>query len=135
MEKAALKRGRKSTLTQEVVDRANAYLIYDFQNVGDLVTSAVGLAQYLGVTKGMLYQWADMDTKLGRDFKDTLRACVEKQEKMLISGGLGGAYNATITKLMMANHGYHEKQQQSEDADETIESVTVSIKSAKKSGD
>jgi hypothetical protein len=135
MEKSALTRGRKSTLTNEVIEKANAYLIYDFQNVGDIVTSAVGLAQYLGVTKSVVYQWAELDSELGREFKDTLRACVEKQEKMLISGGLGGAYNSTITKLMMANHGYHEKPQQADDSEETIESVTVSIKSAKKSRD
>ena len=30
----------------------------------------------------------------------------------MLSGGLGGAYNAAITKLMLANHGYSEKVQQ-----------------------
>jgi hypothetical protein len=33
-----------------------------------------------------------------------------KQERMLLSGGLGNDYNSAITKLMLAKHGYHDKQ-------------------------
>lgn len=132
MEKLPAKLGRKRLLTDEVIEKANAYLLYDFQNVGDLVTSAVGLAQYLGVTKSTIYHWAEGEDELSQDFSDILRACVEKQEKMLISGGLGGAYNSQITKLMLGKHGYHEKPESIEHGDDEITSVTVSIKNAAK---
>ncbi|MDF7480882.1 DNA-packaging protein, partial [Proteus mirabilis] len=33
------------------------------------------------------------------------------QEMKLINSGLAGDFNATITKLMLANHGYSEKQE------------------------
>lgn len=124
--------GRPKLLTPEIVEKAKAYLVYDFQNVGDLVTSAVGLAQYLGVTKSTIYLWAQDESELGQDFSDTLRACVEKQEKMLISGGLGGVFNAAITKLMMGNHGYSDKPEPVEQSEDEITSVTVSIKNATK---
>lgn len=131
-EKLPAKLGRRKLLTPEIVEKAKAYLVYDFQNVGDLVTSAVGLAQYLGVTKSTIYLWAEGDDDLSLDFSDTLRACVEKQEKMLISGGLGGAYNSTITKLMMTNHGYSDKPEPVEQSEDEITSVTVRIKNAAK---
>lgn len=133
MEKSEITRGRKSLLTEEVIEKARNYLLYDFQNVGDTVTSAVGLAQYLGVVKSTVYYWAAGDGELNQAFSDILVACVEKQEKMLLSGGLTGVYNSNITKLMLGKHGYNERAVIADETDETIESVTVSIKSAKKS--
>ena len=43
---------------------------------------------------------------------DTLEAIQTKQEMMLANGGLSGAYNSTITKLMLANHGYSDSVKQ-----------------------
>ena len=36
-------------------------------------------------------------------------AILEEQEDRLLNNGLGGTYNATITGLMMYNHGYAKK--------------------------
>lgn len=35
---------------------------------------------------------------------------VQEQERQLLNGGLTGQFNAAITKLMLANHGYGERQ-------------------------
>jgi len=104
--------GRPSKLTQEMVDKAAAYMVYDYANVEDAVPSVAGLAIYLGVNKSTLYEFTRVDSELGRDFSVTLTAIKEKQEKMLISGGLKSTYNSTIVKLMMANHGYSDKIEQ-----------------------
>ena len=103
--------GRPSKLNQEMVNKANDYLIFDFKNVDDVVPSVAGLAIYLGVNKTTLYEFCDVKNDLGQDFSNTLTSIKEKQEKMLLSGGLVGGYNATITKLMLANHGYSDKQE------------------------
>ena len=70
------------------------------------VPSVVGLAVYLNVSKSTLYKWAEE----GRGtFSDTLELCNDKQHSMLMSKGLTGKFNSTITKLMLANHGHSEK--------------------------
>jgi len=104
--------GRPSKLTQEMVDGASNYMVYDYANVEDAVPSVAGLAIYLGVNKSTLYEFTRVDSELGRDFSVTLTAIKEKQEKMLISGGLKSTFNSTIVKLMMANHGYSDKIEQ-----------------------
>lgn len=103
--------GRPSKLTDEMLQKAIDYMVFDFSNVEDLVPSVAGLAIYLGVNKTTLYEFARVNSDLGRDFSNTLASVKEKQEKMLISGGLSGNMNATITKVMLSNHGYSEKQE------------------------
>lgn len=103
--------GRKSKLTQEMLDLAIDYLVLKHKEVEDIVPSVAGLAIFLGVNKTTLYEFAKVKNELGEKFSNTLESIKEKQEKMLINGGLSGGYNATITKLMLANHGYHERQE------------------------
>ena len=79
--------------------------------------------------------FAKVESDLGAQILETLENIKTKQELMLISGGLKSTFNSTITKLMMANHGYSDKVEQVVTSDEDIQSVTVSIKSAKKSTD
>lgn len=116
MENTPAKLGRPTKLTNEILEKAYKYLMDGYKDVEDLVPSAVGLAQYLGVTKSTIYKWAEGEDEISKIFSDTLTAVVEKQEKLLISGGLSSAYNSTITKLMMANHGYRDSVKQELDA-------------------
>ena len=44
------------------------------------------------------------------EFLDTLELIKSRQEVELINKGLKGEFNASIAKLMLANHGYSEKQ-------------------------
>lgn len=98
--------GRPTNLTDEVIAKAKEYLIRGFEDVGNTVPSVAGLGCYLGASRSSLYEWAGKD----EDFSDTLDAIKMKQEMMLIDGGLGSSMNSTIVKLMLANHGYSDKQ-------------------------
>lgn len=66
-----------------------------------------GLARYLGVSRDTLYEWA----KIHPDFSDIMEYLGSEQEDRLINNGLSGAYNPTIAKLLLAKHGYVEKQE------------------------
>jgi len=96
--------GRKSLYNDDINTLANAY-IEDHLSYGDEVPIAAGMANELGVCKATLYNWANEFP----EFLDTLSKLNDKQERLLASKGLTGDFNSTITKLMLANHGYHDK--------------------------
>ena len=73
--------------------------------------SHAGLCCYLGVVKSTIYEFCKVENDLGREFSNTLEAIKVKQERMLLSGGLLSTYNPQITKLMLSNHGYSDKQE------------------------
>ena len=73
----------------------------------EVVPTVSGLSLYLGVNKTTLYEWAETHT----DFSNTLQEIKERQHSMLLSGGLTKTYDSAITRLMLANHGYSDKQQ------------------------
>lgn len=108
--------GRPSLLTEELLAKANEYLVGGFSDIGNTVPTTAGLCCYLGVGKTAVYDWAK-DTPENKlhplrvRFADTLSAIQAKQEMMLIDGGLMQVYSGTITKLMLANHGYSDKVQ------------------------
>lgn len=65
-----------------------------------------GLAMHLKVNKSTLYEWA----KEHKEFSASLDDLIDKQEQMLLKGGMSGDYNPVIAKLVLAsNHGYREK--------------------------
>ena len=101
--------GRPSKLNDELLQKAITYLVQDFEINDAAVPSLAGLALYLKVNKDSLYEFARVDSELGREFSDTLKSIKEKQEFMLINGGLKSTFNSTITKLMLSNHGYSDK--------------------------
>jgi len=97
---------RPTKYNEEMLEKAREYIV-THQEVGDEVPSVEGLAFFLNVNRDTLYEWAiEYD-----EFSDTLGTIKNKQARLLISGGLTGAYNAAITKLMLYNHGYSEKQE------------------------
>jgi hypothetical protein len=73
--------------------------------------SAVGMAVTLNVAKSTLYQWAD-DNRNGKhgQFSDTLDQCNDYQELNVMNGSITNVLNPTISKLVLANFGYHDKQ-------------------------
>ncbi|HFE3208153.1 DNA-packaging protein [Providencia rettgeri] len=100
------KMGRPSKFAESLV-KAKEYLMGGYETVGDVVPSVAGLACYLGVSRSTVKQYA----KENEDFSATLEAIKTLQENRLINKGLIGEFNPTITKLMLANHGYSEKQE------------------------
>lgn len=86
--------------------RAHDYAAGGFVAAGDVVPSRAGLAVHLDVTRRTLANWA----KENDQFLTTLDKINTTQEKMALSGGLVGDYNSVIAKLLLANHGYSDKQ-------------------------
>ena len=108
--------GRPSLLDEEMLQRAKDYMLGGFKDIENVVPSAAGLACYLGVSKKTIFNWAnvsedDENNPLGVEFLHTLNAIQDKQEMMLINGGLSQVFSGTITKLMLTNHGYSDKVQ------------------------
>lgn len=106
MTKGEKKIGRPSELADCLV-KAKEYLLGGFKDVEEVVPSIAGLACYLGKARSRVYEYG----KLNEEFKDTLEAIQSLQESLLVNRGLTGDFNSTITKLMLSNHGYSEKQE------------------------
>ena len=96
--------GRPSKLTEESRIKSLEY-IRDCLEVGE-VPIAAQLAVLLDVSKSTLYKWAEDDV----EFSDTLAKIQTLQEATLVKGSLNNRLNPTISKLMLANHGYKERQ-------------------------
>lgn len=98
--------GRPSELAQSL-EKAKAYLLGDYENLGDVVPSIAGLACYLAVSRSSVYDWA----KQSNEFSYIVEGILALQENRLINKGLQGEFNATIAKLMLTKHGYSDKQE------------------------
>jgi len=96
--------GQPTKYSPEMQDIADEYLV-DYQEKGDPTPSVVGMAVELGVCERTLYNWGDSNP----EFLQTLTRCQQIQHRKLLAGGLNSDFNAAITKLMLANHGYHDK--------------------------
>ncbi|MBT0725422.1 hypothetical protein HH682_13535 [Rosenbergiella sp. S61] len=117
--------GRPSKLA-ESIEKAKEYLMGGFEAVGDVVPSVAGLACYLGISRSTAQEYA----KDNVEFSGTLEAIKTLQENKLINKGLIGDFNATITKLMLANHGYSDKAEidnKSSDGSMTPKPTTIQL--------
>ena len=108
--------GRPSLLDEEMLEKAKHYMIDGYKEIENIVPSVAGLCCYLGVSKSAVYVWsekseANLNDPIRAEFMDTLDAIQAKQEMLLINGGLSQSFSGTITKLMLANHGYSDKVQ------------------------
>ena len=94
--------GRPTDYNEEVRDNALAYLQECVK--GNELPQVAALALYLKTSRSNLYLWKG----LYPEFSDILDDILASQEKALINKGLDGSYNSTITKLILAKHGYRE---------------------------
>lgn len=72
----------------------------------DAIPSRVGLCCYIGIPKSISYDWENKHPK----FSDTCKAIEAMQEREALNKGITGVFNSQITKLVLANHGYSDKQ-------------------------
>lgn len=100
--------GRPTIYSQEHLDLAEDYLAR-YKELDDKIPQIAGLALHIGVARETVYDWAKQEDK--KEFSDIVRRILSSQEKALINGGLGQDFNASITKLMLVKHGYHDKQE------------------------
>lgn len=103
--------GRPTLYNEDMQKRADNYVhVYDDKveegGCGEAIPTAAGLACYLGVSKVTCYEWA----KHYPDFSNTLAEINTCQEQRAVNCGITGVFNSTITKLLLANHGYSDKQ-------------------------
>ena len=98
--------GRPSKYNDELQDKADQY-IYNFHEQGDVVPSQAGLCCWLGVSRSTLFEWS----KEYPLFSSTLEAISVLQENLALNRSLDGKFNSTIAKLLLANHGYSDKQE------------------------
>jgi hypothetical protein len=96
---------RPSEYDPSVLDVAEDYINNFKDKYEDAIPSAAGLACVLGISKSTLYLWKDAHPELS----DTLSRLQSSQERQAINNGITGVFNPTITKLVLANHGYHDK--------------------------
>lgn len=106
MEIAKRSKGRPTKYNEEMQQQADSY-VYDWDQF-DVVPSRVGLCCFLGIAKHTSYEWAERYP----DFSATLKKVETLQEMVALNKGISGEFNSTITKLVLANHGYHDKVQQ-----------------------
>ncbi|OCG58767.1 hypothetical protein A9G41_08120 [Gilliamella sp. Nev5-1] len=98
--------GRKPKL-KEMLELGQEYLHKQgYINNGEVIPYVAGLALYANCSRSSLYNYASSS----EEFKDALELIKARQEVELINKGLKGEFNASIAKLMLANHGYSEKQ-------------------------
>ena len=98
--------GRPTLYNSEVLSAAKFYLQY-YEDMGKPLPSIEGLARYLKIGLSTIKGWANDIGK--EEFLATLEDIKTEQAEVLINKGINSEINATIGKLMLANHGYHER--------------------------
>ncbi len=94
--------GRPTVATPENVAKAWDYANGAWQEFGDAVPMAEGLADYLDISTSSLYT--------RQEFSDVIEVVKRKQARYVASGGLKGTFNPMISKLILSSkHGYVEK--------------------------
>lgn len=100
--------GRPTDYTDEIARQAWEY-VEKFEEHGHAVPSVVGLCKVINRARSTIYQWAEDKEN---QFADILQAINENQELVTFNKALKGDYNATIAKLLLGKHGYHDKSDQ-----------------------
>ena len=98
--------GRPTKYNQDMLEQSIEYLD-NYTDHDHIIPSVVGLADVLNVTTKTLYNWSDQEGN--EEFLHILKRINDKQHLKLINGGLNGALNPAITKLVLGKHGYHDK--------------------------
>jgi len=108
--------GAPTKCTPELIVAALNYLENYKEEFDDAIPSVVGLACVVDVRRETLHVWAkegaedECDVECKIQISNILRAINDKQERVLINGGLDNSFNSNITKLVLGKHGYHDKQ-------------------------
>lgn len=101
--------GRPTDYTPELLEKAEWYVSGGYKDCGDVVPTIAGLAIEINISRGTCHEWQNHDDKWR--FSDIIDKLKKAQERELVNKGLTGDYNPQITKVMMARHGYSDKQE------------------------
>lgn len=97
--------GRPTHYSDEIARKSREYLNV-YEELGHAVPSVAGLSLYIERARSTIYDWAKDPEKEISDILDNINAT---QEEVAMTKGLKGDYNATLVKLLLGKHGYHEK--------------------------
>lgn len=106
-------KGRPTKYKPEMIGFVTKYI----EVCPDFVPSLVGLAMELGIGESTLTAWKALDVKdLDKDkypdfdeFQGMLERLHDFQKRSALNGGANGNWNSTISKLILADHGYTDK--------------------------
>jgi len=102
-----MRRGRPTKLTDELLAQAETYLATFAEKNDRAVPTVADFALFLNINRDTVYDWA----KSNVSFSDIVNDILAIQENLLIQGSLTNRLNATISKLLLAKHGYAERQE------------------------
>jgi hypothetical protein len=100
--------GRPSKLTDALIEQAGRYASKEYLLHGEVIPTIEGLSVYLNVSRKTLYNWKAEN----KEFLHILDDLMARQAKELVSNGLTGDFNPTITKLILTKHGYSDRVEQ-----------------------
>ena len=100
--------GRPTKLTDALIEKAAKYATNDYMLQGEVIPTIEGLAVFLNVSRKTLYNWKAEN----EEFLHILDDLMARQAKELLSNGLRGDFNPTITKLILTKHGYSDRVEQ-----------------------
>jgi len=100
--------GRPTKYNEGILEKANEYLT-NYKDFGDAIPMLCGLAIHLGISRETIYAWSKDPEK--QAFSDIAGQIMSSQERALMNGGITGDFNASITKLALAKHGYADSKQ------------------------
>jgi hypothetical protein len=99
---------RPTKYNADMLAKAKEYLV-NYDQYDHAIPSEAGLSDVLDVCRDTINEWSKHDDK--KEFSDTLRKIKNKQELVAVNKGIKGDFNPAITKLILHNHGYSDKQQ------------------------
>lgn len=93
---------RPSIYSSLILDQTKIYL--ESFECKEVIPTIEGLALHLDLSRSTLYEWEELYIEFS-DILETLRAI---QAQLLITNGLVGKFNPTMSKMMLSKHGYYE---------------------------
>ncbi len=109
--------GRPTKYNADMQAKAEHYLAEGYLDGGYVIPSVEGLARTLGVLTQTCRDWGERNP----EFSTTLGNIKQKQKELTLNSGLTGDFNSTIAKLVLANHGMHDKVDQRQEVNVTLE--------------
>jgi len=104
-------RGRPTTLTPELIEKARQYAMGDWRHSDHvenvMVPSLAGLACYLLQSKPTVQTWATNNAEFAYIY-DAIQAM---QHHILENGGLSNQMNSAMCKLLLSQHGVIERRE------------------------
>lgn len=103
--------GRPSEYSEEILVKCQEYFDIERPTNDEVIPTIEGLSLYLNVARQTIYDWKNHPDK--KDFLYIIEKIMAKQGQGLITHGLDGKFNATISKVILTKHGYREGIEQS----------------------